>query len=163
MNAAAAKKPTTAAKGRMSALPTHEYLTLRIAESGKTNTEIAEEVGYPRPNVIAMLKTGGMRLPLNKVGPMARALGIDPVFLLEKVLTETSPELWDALRSVIGDRLVTENEIKTIQFMRKELNGFDANVIGYKEFTDAMRDGLRAISAHEKAVSNASIAALKRK
>lgn len=156
---AVTKKPT---KARVSALPLNEYLTLRIAESGKTNTEIAEEIGYPRPNVIAMLKTGTMRLPVNKVAQMARALGIDPVFLLEKVLNETSPELWTALQELIGGHLVSANERKLIEFTRKGLDGFDANVLGYKEFTDALSPVLDMISARERALADASLAAMKR-
>lgn len=161
MNAAVAAKKTTAPRAR--AIPFHEYLSLRMAESGKTNVEIAEALGYPRPNVVAMLKTGAMKLPLNKIGPMARILGVDPVALLERHLTETAPEVWDVLQSVLGNRLISDNQMALVEFVSKHLDGFDANVIGYKEFTDAITPPLKMIAKREKELASAALAAMRRK
>lgn len=155
------KLPVTQ-KGRMSALPLSAYLTIKISESGKTNTEIANELGYDRPNVIAMMKTGSMRLPLNRVGLMAKALGIDPVFLLEKVMTETNPDLWEAMRPIIGTSLVSENELKFIQLLRGKLNGVDADFTAYKEFIDVVKEQLTVIKKREVAGAQASIDRLER-
>jgi len=158
MNAALPRPPMRADQiGPLSMLPLNEYLTVRIAESGKTNVEIAQLLGYGRPNVVSMLKTGSMRLPVNKVSALARVLNIDPVFLLEKVLTESSPEVWDCLKGVIGNYLVTANECSLIDLCRKELNGVDANVVGFKEFTDVIVPALHAIAKYEHAVSNTTL------
>jgi len=46
-----------------------QYLTMKIDESGKTQREIATEVGYDAANVITMFKQGSTKLPLNTVGP----------------------------------------------------------------------------------------------
>lgn len=161
MSTAAVKKP--AARASRAAIPLNEYIALRCNESGKTNQEIAEALGYPRGNVIAMIKTGTMKLPLNKVGPLARVLNIDPVHLLERVLVETSPETWEALSSVIGNKLVTDNEHKLVEFVRSRLHGFDANVVGYKEMTDAMEEPLKMIAKREKELASATALALKRR
>lgn len=156
MSIATKALPQTA-KGRHSSLPVSAFLTVRMNELGKTNTELAEALGYPRSNVIAMMKTGSMRLPVNKVVLMAKQLEVDPVFLLEKVITESSPELWDGLKSVIGDRLVTTNEIKLIEVVRKQLDGFDVDLTGYKEFTDGLKIALKGVKARETELSKASL------
>jgi hypothetical protein len=102
MNALAKKAPTSA-RQRVIAQPFKDYFTQRLAEAGVTNAEMAEALGYDRPNVISMIKTGDMKMPLNKVAATARKLGLDPVFVLEKLLSENAPEIWDALREVIGN------------------------------------------------------------
>jgi len=159
--AAAAKKP--AAKARIASVPFHEWLSVQINQSGKTNVELADALGYPRPNVIAMLKTGAMKLPLNKIGQMSRALGIDPVFLLQRVLSDSAPEMWSALNEVLSGRLVTGNEMALVEFVRSRLPGIDANVIGYKEFSDALEGPLEMIAKREKELANATLVAMRRK
>jgi plasmid maintenance system antidote protein VapI len=164
MNASvtAGAKKLTAQRGRMSSLPLNHYLTVKIAESGKTNTEIAEALGYPRPNVVAMLKTGSMKLPLNKVAPMAHALDVDPVFLMEKVMLESTPEMWEALKQVMGEHLVTKNEANIVNWMRKELDGVDPAFIEYKEFKDALKPLLSDLRKRENAKAHATLDRLER-
>lgn len=156
MNATAKKAPSTAARQRVIAQPFHEYFTQRMAEAGVNNVEMAEALGYDRPNVISMIKKGAMRLPLNKIPTAARKLKIDPVFLLEKVLLETAPEIWSALREVIGDRLVTENEMGLLEFIRAKLQGYDANVIAYDGFTQAIEPELEKIQSREHELATAA-------
>lgn len=157
MNAVAkTKAPATSARSRVIAQPFNEYFSQRLAESGLTNAEMAEALGYPRPNVISMIKKGEMKLPLNKVAPAARALGVDPVFFLEKVLLETSPEIWNALKEVIGNRLVTDNEMLLLDFVRKSLHGFDANVIAYDGFAKAIEPELEKIRNREIELASAA-------
>jgi hypothetical protein len=157
MSTGATKALPQTARGRHSTLPVAAYLTLKIAESGKTNSEIAEVLGYPRPNVIAMMKTGSMRLPINKVVSMARCIDVDPVFLLEKVITESSPEMWDGLKSVIGDRLISRKELKLVEFVRKQLDGVDADLTEYRDFTDAVKGAIKPVKEREKALTKGSL------
>ena len=74
-----------------------QFLTMKIDESGKTQREIATEVGYDAANVITMFKQGSTKLPLNTVGPIARALDVDPVFLLRLAFNEYFPETFEAV------------------------------------------------------------------
>lgn len=50
--------------------------------SGMTNTAIAEELGYERQNMISMMKTGKSRIPLDKLGTIAKLTGVTVTFLL---------------------------------------------------------------------------------
>lgn len=162
MNATTSRKPLPVQRGRNASLPLHHLLTLWIAESGKTNTEIAEALGYPRPNVVAMLKTGNMRLPLNKVAATAKALDKDPIFVLEKVLSESAPEMWDALQSVLGDRLITGNELKLLEVVRKELDGNDVDLTADKDLMDGFKPRIREIGKRETAVAKGTLDRIER-
>lgn len=56
----------------------HHFISLAIAATGKSNQEIADEIGIPRGNVIAMIRSGSMKLPINRVAAMAKAIEVDP-------------------------------------------------------------------------------------
>ncbi|SNR78283.1 hypothetical protein [Puniceibacterium sediminis] len=73
-----------------------------IAEaSGKTQTEIANEVGFERSNVISMLKTGVMRMPIERIPAFSRATGIDPLMLTRVAMREYMPETWSAISRTV--------------------------------------------------------------
>ncbi|MBI5277347.1 MAG: helix-turn-helix transcriptional regulator [Burkholderiales bacterium] len=142
----------------MTPVPLRQYLSQLIAAAGKTNVEIAEALGYPRSNVIAMLKTGSMKLPLDKVGPMARVLGIDPVHLLDRILAESSPNTWAALREVLGNRLVTDNEYQLVEFVRGHVGGYDPRLTEFDDFRDVLAPELTKIAHFERQRAEASSA-----
>lgn len=78
------------------------YISERIKASSKLPATIAEEVEYSS-NMISMISQGRSKLPINKVVPFAKALGIDPVFLFRLVLGEYSPttlEVIDQLKMI---------------------------------------------------------------
>jgi transcriptional regulator with XRE-family HTH domain len=77
--------------------PTARLIAEAIDASGKTQTEIASEMGYERPNVISMLKNGLMRMPIERIPAFSRATGIDPTLLTRVAMTEYMPETWDVI------------------------------------------------------------------
>jgi transcriptional regulator with XRE-family HTH domain len=87
-----------------------EYISRQIETSGKTQAQIALETGYDRPNLISMIKHGHTKLPVQKVGALARALGVDPAFLLRLVMMEYAPATWNAINEIQGAIPVTQNE-----------------------------------------------------
>lgn len=110
-------------------LPLHLYLSKLIDERDDlTNVKIAQRLGYARPNVIAMIKTGAMKLPINKVPELARLLGLDPVGLLKRVLGEYEPTTWDTLQTVFGSKLITENEMALVWLFRRFAGGDDPDL-----------------------------------
>lgn len=97
-----------------------EYLTQQINLSGKTQQEIAREVGFPKPNVISMIKNGNTKLPISKIAPMAKALGIDPVHLFRIVMQEYDPDTWAIIEeSILKQPVISANEYEIIQVMRQ--------------------------------------------
>jgi plasmid maintenance system antidote protein VapI len=64
------------------------FIASKIKEGGKSQKEIAESCGWPKPNFVTMLKKGDSRLPLDKVGPLALALDVKPVYMFWLVMQE---------------------------------------------------------------------------
>ena len=111
-----------------------EYITLQLDACDRTQFDIAKEVGFEKPNMITMIKQGRTKLPLAKVGLMARALGVDPGHLFKITMQEYYPETWDALEATLGGFVATTNEVKVIEQLRKA-------GLGTKELTgDQTRD-----------------------
>ena len=108
-----AKKESRQAKPSVAA-----FISARIAESDKTQHQIASECGYDKPNIMTMFKQGKTRVPLNKVGPLATALGVDPALLLRLTLAEYAPETWEAIDRIAGRSLISENEMDLVRAFR---------------------------------------------
>jgi hypothetical protein len=121
MNATVTSKAsTTLRKATKRPVSVAEYLTQQIALSGKTNLDIAREAGFAKPNIISMIKKGDTKLPITKVAPMARALGVDPIHLFKLVMQEYQPDTWAALEEdILKQPVVTANEFEIIEVIRK--------------------------------------------
>lgn len=106
-----------------------EFITHKIRVSGKSQVEIATELGYPNQNIITMFKQGRTRIPLDKVGPIATALEIDPGLFLKKVMGEYMPETLAALQSVLDGLQLTQNERELIAAYRETTKGKDVSAV----------------------------------
>lgn len=104
------------------------YLDQMLALSEKSQKIIAEEVGYEKPNIITMIKQGKTKLPVSKVGPFAKALGIDPSHLLRLVMSEYMPDTWDSISPLIGQSLVTDSEMAIIHVVREACGGIELDM-----------------------------------
>lgn len=85
-------------------------LTKAIDQSPLTQREIAKKAGFPAANVISMIKKGEMKLPIDRIPALARALGIDPLALLTCAMEEYNPEVWHVIQSHKGE-FVSEDEL----------------------------------------------------
>lgn len=91
------------------------------AAAGLTDDQLAQAIGYESGRVIAMIKTGKMKLPINKVPQMAQALGLGPLQLFRAVLGEGAPEILAALDAVLPpeDGVPDPEEAKLLATLRK--------------------------------------------
>ena len=95
------------------------FLDTAIRRSGKTQLQIARECGFPTPNIITMLKQGHTKLPLAKVGAVAKALDVDPAYLLRLALREYLPDTYSAIEDVLSPSMLTENEKDIVNALRR--------------------------------------------
>lgn len=79
-----------------------EYLTAQIEICGKSQKQIAEEVGFPKANVLTMIKHGTTRIPIHRVPALARSLGVDPARFMRMVLNEYQPQILEAIEGSLG-------------------------------------------------------------
>lgn len=95
-----------------------EYITAQIALCGKDQIQIAQECGFAKPNVITMIKQGKTKLPLERIGPMAKSLGVDPVFLFKMAVAEYMPTLIDSIQAILDGPILSINEMEFIEVIR---------------------------------------------
>lgn len=102
-----------------------DFLNQQINISGIAQKDIAESLGYDKPNIITMFKQGKTKIPLNKIASLAKILGIDPIHFLRIAMTEYSPETWGVLEGLIGKNLISANEQKILSLTRRAAFGHD--------------------------------------
>lgn len=95
-----------------------EYLTFHINNSQKTQRQIALEIGYTKPNIITMFKQGATKLPLDKIGSLAKALEIAPDDLFFKVMSEYMPETFEALSPFLCGQMLSKDELEMLDNYR---------------------------------------------
>lgn len=97
------------------------YLEKRILElrPKKTQITIASEAGFNNPNMLAMIKAGTTKLPLDRVVALATALDCDPVMLFRLAIQQLGGDTTElAVRQIFGT-LVTENEVAWLEEIRR--------------------------------------------
>lgn len=69
---------------------TAKLIADRIRDLGfkKTQAEIASEAGFPNANMISFLKNGRNKVPIDRVPSLAKALEVDPAFLMRLALDQ---------------------------------------------------------------------------
>lgn len=75
----------------------------------KTQREIADEIGYDKPNMISMFKRGEAKVPLDKIPLLAKALGVETAHLFRLALEQYWPDQAKLILGIFG-RTATENE-----------------------------------------------------
>jgi hypothetical protein len=88
--------------------------------SGKSQHEIAEELGYERPNMISMMRTDNVKVPLDKVSGLARALNVDPAFLMWLAIQQYGVRA-KGIAEMFGT-IVSRNEVKILEVIRSVTN-----------------------------------------
>ena len=95
-----------------------EYLDAQINMCGKSQKQIAEEAGFPKPNIITMFKKGDTKLPLEKIGKFAKAIEVDPIHLFKICMSEYHPETWAEIQKMLGQPTLTINELEILEAIR---------------------------------------------
>ncbi len=104
-----------------------DFIADRLAESDKTQREIAAECGFETPNIITMFKNGSTKVPLNRIGALAKALDADPAYMLRLAMREYMPDTWDAIEDILQSTVLTANELKLVRAYREVTGDNDAD------------------------------------
>ncbi|MDF2141724.1 XRE family transcriptional regulator [Paenirhodobacter sp. CAU 1674] len=91
----------------------------------KTQREIAAEAGFANANFVSILKSGKSKLPLDRVPSLARALEVDPAYLMrisiEQAVGATAAK---AIVEIFGSP-VTANERTWLEELRNASDNSD--------------------------------------
>lgn len=134
---------------RFTKLPVKDLLKVRMDDLEVKNITLQKAMGYSMPNVIAMMRNGSMRVPLNQTLVLSEVLKLDPIFLLGKLIEENDASLWTVIKSVMGRRLVTANEMALIELTRKHLDGYDVDLTEEEELVQVLVAGIKEIAKRE--------------
>lgn len=94
----------------------------------KTQAEIASEAGFPNANMITFLKTGRNKVPLDRVPSLAKALEIDPAYLMRLALDQAvGATAAKAITDIFGTP-ATENERGWLQELRDASDNTDPRI-----------------------------------
>ncbi|MDP3600060.1 MAG: XRE family transcriptional regulator [Bosea sp. (in: a-proteobacteria)] len=107
-----------------------DFIEKRILEfkPHKTQLAIANEAGFTNPSMLAMIKNGAAKLPLDRVASLAKALECDPVKLFTLALEQLDRNTTEqAIRQIFGT-LVTENEVAWIEEIRRASDHSDPSL-----------------------------------
>jgi hypothetical protein len=157
-----AKKPS-AEKAKLKVVPVKELIAVHADRIGIRNPELATALGYPTHNVVSMLKSGAMRLPINKIALAADALKIDPLYLAMCVDAESDFNLAPLLESITRRTAVTLNEEKLIQKLRQVSGGFDIDLSDYPQDFETIVGIFSTVAEKEAMVHDGEVGRLKRK
>lgn len=123
--------------------PFHVFFSNAMDMANISNVDLAERLNYAKPNVIAMMRNGSMKVPLNKIPAIAKALRIDQIALLQYALTAYMPELWETLKEVLNDRLMTRNEAAVLELLRQATDGRDVDLVSNDQFVILLQTAAR--------------------
>jgi hypothetical protein len=87
---------------------------------GRTNEDVAMELGYRAPNMISMWRTGKTRVPLEKVPDLARLMKLDIAAILPLWFEQYWGERDDAkttLKNLTG-RIASDREVHLLDAIR---------------------------------------------
>lgn len=108
-------------------MPLAQYLSKQIdvqASMNKNQRQIAQEIGYEKPNMISMFKRGEAKVPLDKIPALAKALNVDPAFMFKLAVQQYWPDMGKAIAEIFGT-VLTRNETKMIELIRETTKGSD--------------------------------------
>ena len=96
------------------------FLEKRLLElrGTKSQADIAAEAGFISPPMIAMLKSGASKLPLDRVPSLAKALDVDPAHLLLLALEQTAGDTAARAIMEICNTVVSRNEVAWLEEIR---------------------------------------------
>jgi hypothetical protein len=97
-----------------------KFIEKRILElrPRKSQIEIASEAGFVNPNMLAMIKNGASKLPLDRVVGLAKAMDTDPKQLFKLALEQTAGSTTSAAIEEIFGTVVSRNEVKWLEELR---------------------------------------------
>jgi transcriptional regulator with XRE-family HTH domain len=121
---------TKTPKGPFSENPIAAYIAEQVeiqSRLGRTQRDIATAIGYDKPNMISMFKTGVTKVPLEKIPALAKALDVDPAYLFRLAIQQYWPELSETIDEIFG-AILTQNEAKYVRRIRELSGDTDPNL-----------------------------------
>jgi len=103
---------------------------IRDLSHRKTQAEIASEAGFANANMMTFFKNGKNKVPLDRVPSLARALEVDPAYLMRLALDQAvGATAAKAITDIFGTP-TTENERGWLGELREASDNADPRLTG---------------------------------
>ena len=98
---------------------------IKELQGTKLQKEIAREAGFPNPNILSMLKQGDVKLSLDRVPLLAKALDVDPAYLFRLAIEQFYSE--DTVRMILSfsGSALSKAEKNILEVIRSATGGKD--------------------------------------
>ena len=103
---------------------------IRDLSHKKTQAEIASEAGFANANMMTFLKNGQNKVPLDRVPSLAKALEVDPAYLMRLALDQAVGETAAKAITEIFGTPATENEQGWLNELRDASDNTDPRLTG---------------------------------
>ena len=95
---------------------------------GMTNEQVAKSLGYARPTIVSMWKTGRTKVTLDALWPLSQLLKVDLGYLLALYFEQYVANSGGGVDhyaeiAALADRIVTEDEMALVQLVREARRG----------------------------------------
>lgn len=100
-----------------------EMITLKQEGLGLSDEAITDALCYEHPRVFQMIKSGQMKLPMNKAAALAVVLEVEPGDVMRLLLLETSPDMLHAIEECMGPLALSPGERRLLMALRKSAGG----------------------------------------
>ncbi len=84
----------------------------------KNQRQLSKEMGFARPNMLSMIRTGAAQIPFARIPMIAAVLGIDPAALFKYHVATQWPEAEDVVEEIFGG-VLTQVERDWITFFKE--------------------------------------------
>jgi hypothetical protein len=95
-----------------------ELINSRQAELEISDGQLCQQLGLEKLITLTLIKTGAMRLPVNKIPALAIALELETAELLRAALIDTDPALWETIKEVFNPMRLTSAEVSLVKHLR---------------------------------------------
>jgi hypothetical protein len=82
--------------------PTAQFFERALSFSFASQRDIAKKSKLKNANAISMMKTGEMKVPIERIPALSNAMGINPSDFLATALKEYQPEVWQVINNTFG-------------------------------------------------------------
>lgn len=106
-----------------SSLTLSELIKQQQEGLGLADMALAEAIGYSNAAVIRLIKTGQMRLPINKARLLAQALEVEPSMVMKVLLREISPDALKSIEDCMGPLHLSPGERRLVMALRRSAGG----------------------------------------
>ncbi|HHT4259209.1 TPA: hypothetical protein ACTYZB_004876 [Klebsiella variicola] len=76
------------------------FMTAAMIACGKTQAQVAKEIGFENANNISLIKSGRAHLSIDKVIPFAVSVGAPPDEFMMMYLSERMPEVYNFVKKI---------------------------------------------------------------